>query len=765
MQRLLGLTLLTLSLAVPTASLALGLGDIHVESALHQPLVAQIELVGATNDELGRLSAAIASDEIFERYNLERAPFIYGTTLVVGQDRQGHPVLNVRSTEKFTEPVVTLLVDLHASNGELIREYTIFLDPPGIASKPSGVESTSATSPTPVSSRTAGASPAALSSRAAGASPAAVTAAAAAQAVTTVGAPERAMAGPDTNASAGTNAVADSKLLGHTYTVARRDTLDHIVSAAGAHSRIDRHRMMIAIFRANPAAFQNNFNKLHTGVTLHFPSAEQLAAISAEEVSREYDAQMAAWRVPGHRVAPAAPQPISTTPALPGDSANTNTAAANSGTRDSASTDSSASSAGAASASTASAGASSAGAASAGTASAGAASASAASASTASAGATSASAALARAASGAAHAGVGNRDVGADSKPGADSQETDRAVLTKRVASLEKSLDQLKQELKQPLVVQKAAPVAAAAAPAPEPEATADEDEDEPRPAPHHKLLLLASLFVAIGVVLVLILAAGAWFYRRRRNAANHPAMAPARMKVTDDQPVEFSKEFSKALPPPLSQTALGAALPVEKAPSEPLQSSAKVPSNTASWFEESFSTPIAELLANDPMAGSAHDTTAELAVEATAKLPAAQLEDPGTTVMLAPDFDVVGDTVEQKFSFFNPESANNTEHVVMSSGLNEPKPFVERRKNPADVLRQAIEREPDRSDLRLKLLELYYTAAAENRRAFLDATRQLAKNEKLASPEDWSRIADMGRTIAPDDKLFADELDDKRVA
>jgi pilus assembly protein FimV len=96
---------------------------------------------------------------------------------------------------------------------------------------------------------------------------------------------------------------------------------------------------------------------------------------------------------------------------------------------------------------------------------------------------------------------------------------------------------------------------------------------------------------------------------------------------------------------------------------------------------------------------------------------------------------------------------------------LNEPKPFVERRKNPADVLRQAIEREPQRSDLRLKLLELYYTAAEENRQAFLEATRQLAKNAKLASPDEWSRIMEMGRAIAPDDELFSDELDDKRVA
>ncbi len=134
---------------------------------------------------------------------------------------------------------------------------------------------------------------------------------------------------------------------------------------------------------------------------------------------------------------------------------------------------------------------------------------------------------------------------------------------------------------------------------------------------------------------------------------------------------------------------------------------------NHSSWFEESFSTPIAELLANDPMASPAAETTAELPVEPIAKsAPVAGNAD--TTVVLAPDFEIVGDTVEQKFPFFNPDSANHVEHVVMGSGLNEPQPFVERRKNPADVLRQAIEREPERSDLRLKLLELYYTAAAE---------------------------------------------------
>ncbi len=100
-----------------------------------------------------------------------------------------------------------------------------------------------------------------------------------------------------------------------------------------------------------------------------------------------------------------------------------------------------------------------------------------------------------------------------------------------------------------------------------------------------------------------------------------------------------------------------------------------------------------------------------------------------------------------------------------MGSALTEPKPFVERRKNPADVLRQAIEREPERSDLRLKLLELYYTAAAENRRAFLEATRQLAKNEKLASPKTGHGSPTWAASLRPTTSCSPSDVDDKRVA
>jgi pilus assembly protein FimV len=678
MLRLLRPTLITLTVAVPTASYALGLGDIHVESALHQPLIAQIELVGAVAEDLGRLSASLASDELFQKYNLERAPFIFGTKLTVGRDAQGRPVLNMRSTEKFTEPVVTLLVDLHTPGGELVREYTLFLDPAGLVANPGAVSI-----PTAGSNSGAGSSAGGVSNSVAAATPA------------LAAAPDRAAPAPD-SAPASTG-VPPNKLLGHTYKVARRDTLAHIATAAGARSRTEQHRLMISIYRANPAAFQNNFSRMHTGVTLTLPTPEQLAAISVEDTNREYDRQMAEWRASLHHGAASAtsqansPSIISAPPAAPAVPTSTN-----------------------------------------------------------------------------------------------ESQPTDHAVMTERIATLEHSLAAIQQELKRPLPTHAAAPAPASAI---TDEESSEDDVDDAPPVKHHGLELLAA---AVGASLLFF--AGAWIYLRRRNAYTYtvtprypvapiveltPAESESEIIVEEtDESLEFAQPASAtALSelPAATATVNMAAAAVKSArepqstsrPQSQTQTAQKDARNESSWFEDSFSTPIADLL-NDPTVSLAVEDTAQLPVETlepTAKLPTAAEQPSDTEVLVAPELEFAGDTVEQKFSFFNPEATTNTEHVVMDGALNATKPFAERRKNPADVLRQAIEREPERTDLRLKLLELYYTAAAENRRAFLDATRQLSRNEKLATPEDWNRIADMGRIIAPDDELFSSDIDDKRVA
>jgi Tfp pilus assembly protein FimV len=80
-------------------------------------------------------------------------------------------------------------------------------------------------------------------------------------------------------------------------------------------------------------------------------------------------------------------------------------------------------------------------------------------------------------------------------------------------------------------------------------------------------------------------------------------------------------------------------------------------------------------------------------------------------------------------------------------------------------VLKLAIEREPDRHDLRMKLLEFYYSAAATNRQGFLDTVQAFVRDRALLEPEMWEKIAFMGRQIAAENPLFAETAADGDLA
>jgi pilus assembly protein FimV len=107
-------------------------------------------------------------------------------------------------------------------------------------------------------------------------------------------------------------------------------------------------------------------------------------------------------------------------------------------------------------------------------------------------------------------------------------------------------------------------------------------------------------------------------------------------------------------------------------------------------------------------------------------------------------------------------------QHVNMPSVLNERAVVKERRTNLVDVLKKAVEREPDRRDLRMKLLETYYAAAAANRQAFLDVVQKLARDRDRLGEGEWDKIALMGKQIASDTALFSEDSeieDDNKLA
>src|SRR6516164_7944959 len=120
---------LGLVLLAPAMAHALGLGEMRLASGLNQPISADIEIVGATGDELQVIRAGLPSREMFARYGVDRPPYLSGFSFTVTKDGSGRPIIKVRSNESVTEPFVTFLVEVTWPRGHLIREYTALLDP------------------------------------------------------------------------------------------------------------------------------------------------------------------------------------------------------------------------------------------------------------------------------------------------------------------------------------------------------------------------------------------------------------------------------------------------------------------------------------------------------------------------------------------------------------------------------------------------------------------------------------------------------------
>ncbi len=129
-------TLLALAVAaaltggVPTSADAAGLGRLTVQSALGQPLRAEVEVTALGREEAGSLSARLAPVEAFRQAGLEFNPALSNLRFAVDRRANGTAVVRITSSQPINEPFVDLLVELNWSSGKFVREYTFLLDPP-----------------------------------------------------------------------------------------------------------------------------------------------------------------------------------------------------------------------------------------------------------------------------------------------------------------------------------------------------------------------------------------------------------------------------------------------------------------------------------------------------------------------------------------------------------------------------------------------------------------------------------------------------------
>ena len=663
---------LMMALSMPGAANALGLGDIHVDSGLNERLAAEIDIVGATATELTELQAAVANRETFLHYGADRPGFLSSTTFKVTQDSQGRPVLAVRSSESFTEPVVNFLVDLHWRNGEMIRQYTLLLDPPGFAASMPAAPSIPAAIAAPAATA-APAAPTAVATRAALSIPVAPAAAAPiaetkAQTVSQQAEPPRVQADSAGDQGAGRKTT-------H-IKIGAKATLRGIAWRAGERSESDLQRMMIAIFRANPSAFDGNINRMHRGAVLAIPARAELAAISKTEAKREIQAQMAAWH--------------SHTPA--GDAASQSAAA---------------------------------------------------------------SPIVAESSNAAASTDVAASANSAVTPSAAETPNAASSALGARVQSMEQELREMKglmdSERDQLVRLQRQAVSAGSQAPLTETPRQADARHAEPKSG--------RSLVVPIAAGLGVLAAAFAGLYFRFRRRV--PAAADSRdgiVAAADTTTDGLLPERAQDRPPNLVRKAQQQSIQVieQREPYDEMPAGAQADAlnDTAEAFVvvDEATQPLLPSLTEPAPAGRS-----EIAAASNAAL-----HEP-TVNMHIDTVNLRADPTRLDYNLLDLDLT--AQHVQMPSVLNEHVVVKERRTNLADVLKLAIEREPDRHDLRMKLLELYYSAASTNRRAFLDVVQKLARDRDRLQGGQWDKIAFMGRQIAAENPLFAEESESDDLA
>ena len=262
---------------------ALALGRISVQSALGEPLRAEIDIAEISPEEAASLKAGVANADAFKAAGLEYSPAIIGLQVTLQKRPDGRSYLRLSSNRPVAEPFVDLVLEASWSSGRIARDYTMLFDPPSLRSG-STVGAAPITAPV-----LSGQAPADIpSARGISAIPYYPTspAPARAPAVAPIPAPTRA-ARQEYRAKATVSAPAGENQV----TVKAGDTAGKI-AAQNKSASVSLDQMLVALLRSNPDAFiGGNVNRLKAGSVLEIPAANDAAVISPADASRTIQAQ------------------------------------------------------------------------------------------------------------------------------------------------------------------------------------------------------------------------------------------------------------------------------------------------------------------------------------------------------------------------------------------------------------------------------------------------------------------------------------------
>jgi pilus assembly protein FimV len=324
-------------LAWSIPSHALTLGKFQVQSAMGEPLRAEVEITQFTPDELRGLQAQIAAPNSFKQAGMEYNPALNGLVARVENRSDGRPVIVLDGRSPVQDSFIDLILEAKSSTGRVVKNYALLLNAastgtssrtassavrtpapseviasPVTLAKAANATSTK-TSPnvelngngipvyrfdTPDTSSASAPAPAAPSSRATQSD---VQVNSDRVPVYRFDTPDTASAQPTTNTRPTPNVVAPAVIASpsneafasddDTVTVNPGDTASSLVMAR-LPDGITLEQMMLAVVRANPHAFiEGNVNLVRSGTVLRLPKASEAAQISRAQARETVLAQ------------------------------------------------------------------------------------------------------------------------------------------------------------------------------------------------------------------------------------------------------------------------------------------------------------------------------------------------------------------------------------------------------------------------------------------------------------------------------------------
>ena len=131
--RLIAGTVLGLLLAlVSIPAWSLGLGEAEVQSYLGQPLRLKVNLITRPDEDVSQVVARLASAEDFALIGASREAISVPLRFSI-QEQGGRYHVMVTSNLAVNDPIIRLVLEVEWERGRLLREYTLFLDPPTVS--------------------------------------------------------------------------------------------------------------------------------------------------------------------------------------------------------------------------------------------------------------------------------------------------------------------------------------------------------------------------------------------------------------------------------------------------------------------------------------------------------------------------------------------------------------------------------------------------------------------------------------------------------